>query len=180
MVPLSYKDFTTVEHLFLALMLESSNQNTSPYLLAPYFKLIISYHRHFRKSTTSTSGMSNIMTNFINELEAYYLQSRVEELPLPTVNLLASKLKISPNYLSQTLRRQTGRSAMDHIHQFIIQKAQEMLSGSDAPINQIAYQLGFEYPNYFARLFRKVSGMSPTEYRSSMDELGRSDQENLK
>lgn len=82
-----------------------------------------------------------------------------------TVGELADRVHLSPNYMSDLLKKETGMNAQDHIHYHLIERAKTMLMATDGPINQIAYELGFEYPQYFSRLFRKKTGISPNEFR---------------
>lgn len=82
------------------------------------------------------------------------------------VTAIAAQLKMSPGYLSDLLRQETGRSAIDHIHSYLISEAKNLLIGADLTVAQIAYRLGFENPPYFSRLFRKETGLSPVAYRN--------------
>ena len=73
---------------------------------------------------------------------------------------------LSPNYLSDLLKKETGKSAQDHIHYYVVEQTKDLLRSSDAPVNEIAYELGFEYPHYLTRLFKTKTGMTPTEFRN--------------
>ena len=73
---------------------------------------------------------------------------------------------MSPNYFSDLLKKETGRNAQDHIHFFVIERAKTQLLNSGESISHIAYDLGFEYPQNFSKMFKKKTGMSPTEFRS--------------
>jgi len=72
----------------------------------------------------------------------------------------------SPNYLSDLLKKETGRNTLEYIHFYLIEKAKGMLIGTEKSINVIAYELGFEYPQHFSKLFKNKTGMSPVEYRN--------------
>jgi AraC-like DNA-binding protein len=85
---------------------------------------------------------------------------------LPTVKMCAGEVNLSPNYLSDLLKKETGRNTQDHIHFYLIEKAKNLLLSTNMSVNQIAYQLGFEYPQYFGNLFKKKTGISPNEYRN--------------
>jgi AraC-like DNA-binding protein len=74
---------------------------------------------------------------------------------------------MSPHYLSDLLKKETGRSAQEHIYNFIIDKAKTKLLSSSEPVSQIAYDLGFNYPNHFSKLFKSKTSMSPGEYRKA-------------
>jgi len=78
----------------------------------------------------------------------------------------AEKIHLSPNYLSDLLKKETGYSVKDSIHNFIVEKAKTLLLSKEDTIAVIAYQLGFNYPHYFSRLFKSKTGYTPNEYRS--------------
>jgi YesN/AraC family two-component response regulator len=80
--------------------------------------------------------------------------------------MCAGEVNLSPNYLSDLLKKETGRNTQDHIHFYLIEKAKNLLLSTNMSVNQIAYQLGFEYPQYFGNLFKKKTGISPNEYRN--------------
>jgi len=84
---------------------------------------------------------------------------------LPTVESVASQLNFTPRYLSDMLRQTTGQSAQQHIHQQLIEKAKEYLSDHQLSVSETAYQLGFEHPQSFSKLFKKKTDMSPNQYR---------------
>ncbi|NJL74519.1 MAG: helix-turn-helix transcriptional regulator, partial [Saprospiraceae bacterium] len=98
-------------------------------------------------------------------LSAYFTSNRLEKEGIPTVLQCAEHLNLSPNYLSDLLRKETGKTTQDHIHYHLLEMAKDRLLGTDNSIQEIAYSLGFEYPHYFSNLFKKKIGMSPTEYR---------------
>ena len=83
----------------------------------------------------------------------------------PTIKYLSDHCNLSPNYLSDLLSKETGRSALDHINDAIIEKAKSILINTDDSISGVAYSLGFNYPHYFSRLFKQKTGISPNEYR---------------
>ncbi|MCG8683630.1 MAG: helix-turn-helix transcriptional regulator, partial [Desulfobacterales bacterium] len=78
---------------------------------------------------------------------------------------VANDLSMSPRYLSDMLKAETGKTAMDHIHLYLIDEAKNLLLDPSNSISETAYELGFEYPQYFSRLFKKKVGISPTAYR---------------
>jgi AraC-like DNA-binding protein len=75
-------------------------------------------------------------------------------------------MNLSPNYLSDLLKNETGKNTQEHIHYHLLEKAKTLLVGSDKSINEIAYELGFEYPQNFSKLFKKKLGIIPTDYRN--------------
>ncbi|MEM0941728.1 MAG: helix-turn-helix transcriptional regulator [Bacteroidota bacterium] len=88
---------------------------------------------------------------------------------IPTVSNIADQLSLSPNYLSSLLKHLTGRSTQHYIHNKLIEIAKEKLSTTDLSISQIAYQLGFDYPQSFSKLFKSKTNQSPVEFRRSLD-----------
>jgi len=84
---------------------------------------------------------------------------------LPSVKYIAQALHVSPSYLSDMLRSLTGQNAQQHIHHKLIEKAKDVLSTTQLSVSEIAYQLGFEYPQSFSKLFKIKTDVSPLEYR---------------
>jgi AraC family transcriptional activator of pobA len=88
---------------------------------------------------------------------------------LPTVQAIADQLQVSQRYLSDMLRQLTGQNTQQHIHNKLIEKAKEILSTSNLTIAEIAYQLGFEHPQSFNKLFKSKTNQSPLEFRQSFN-----------
>ena len=86
---------------------------------------------------------------------------------LPTVRYFADKMNLSPNYLGDIIKHFTQKSALDTIHDVVIEKAKNLLEEGQLTNSEIAYKLGFEYPNYFAKFFKKKTTISPKEYKTS-------------
>jgi len=103
-------------------------------------------------------------------LKAYYINNK-EELQQPSVQYFANKLNVTPNYLSDTIRHHSGKPALSLIHDFIIEEAKKQLINTNYTVSEISYQLGFEYPNYFSRLFKRKTNFSPSEYRKSVKSI---------
>ncbi|MEM7657072.1 MAG: helix-turn-helix transcriptional regulator [Bacteroidota bacterium] len=106
----------------------------------------------------------------ISQVEAFllaYLRSeRPLEQGLPTVVQCAEAVHLSYNYLSDLLRKETGKTTQEHIHFFLIEEAKTELLTSQRPVNEIAFRLGFEYPQYFSKLFKRKVGLTPSQYRN--------------
>ncbi len=129
--------------------------------------LTYSYRYYKRQFITRNEVDTSILSKFKQLLKTYFEQA--ENSGLPTVELMANKLHLSANYLSDYLKTTTGRSALDHIHDKIIETAKSDLLASEKSISEIAFQLGFEYPHYFSRLFKKKTGLTPSEYRTKLE-----------
>ncbi len=120
------------------------------------------YYRQFKSRKKSCNQISS---GFFKILKTYYSDSKYIEKKQPTLSFLSEKLNITPNYLSDTIRHHTGKSALNIIQEFIIKEAKILLTKTNKSISEISYSLGFEYPNYFSRLFKRKTKFSPTEYR---------------
>jgi AraC family transcriptional regulator, transcriptional activator of pobA len=88
---------------------------------------------------------------------------------LPSVQFVADKLNVSPNYLSGVLKTLTGQSTQQHIHEKLIERAKEKLSTTDLSISEIAYELGFEHSQSFSKLFKTKTNFSPLEFRQTFN-----------
>ena len=84
----------------------------------------------------------------------------------PSIAFFAGKANLSQHYFSDLLKKESGRAAKDHINDFIIEKAKNQLINSKDPISTVAYDLGFNYPHYFTRLFKSKTGQTPLEFRN--------------
>jgi AraC-like DNA-binding protein len=108
------------------------------------------------------SGMT--VTKFNEYLDRYFKSGDLEEKGLPNVKHMAKQLNLSPKYLSDLLKQETGKTALDLIHLHVVSEAKNMLLEGDKSVTEIAYELGFENPPYFSRLFKKEVGVSPTKF----------------
>jgi len=92
----------------------------------------------------------------------------VEDKGLPTVKMMADELHVSPRYLSDLLKQETGKTALELIHIFLIGEAKNLLKGADNTIGEVAYSLGFENLPYFSRLFKREVGVSPNQFKKKL------------
>lgn len=120
------------------------------------------YHRQF---LTRRPAEHDLLSRFEELLTGYFAQG--ESQPLPTVQYFADALHVSPAYLSDMLRSLTGQNTQQHIHHALIERAKHLLLSTSLTINETAFQLGFEYPQYFSRLFKSKTGQTPAAYRFS-------------
>ena len=129
---------------------------------------MLNYCRRFydRQFYTRTNLNKDIVSKFENLLSEYYGSGLQLNQGVPTVKYCAEQLNQSANYLSDLLKKETGRNAMDHIHFFVIEKAKTVLLNSEDTVSEIAYNLGFEYPQSFGKLFKNKTGSTPAEYRN--------------
>jgi AraC-like DNA-binding protein len=106
------------------------------------------------------------MEDFLTE---YFAGDALAKKGLPTVQAIAEALNLSPNYLSGMLKAWTGQSTQQHIHDKLIEKAKEKLSTTELSVSEIAYELGFEHPQSFSKLFKTKTKLSPLEFRHSFN-----------
>jgi AraC-like DNA-binding protein len=102
-------------------------------------------------------------------LNEYFSSQKTQVSGVPTVQYIADELKVSARYLSDMLRAHTGQNAQQHIQAKLIDKAKELLSTTALSIAEVAYQLGFEHPQSFNKIFKKKVNVSPVEYRQSFN-----------
>ena len=119
-----------------------------------------------RQFYTRTNLNKDLVDRFNIFLEDYFSSDNLKNYGLPTVGKCGEALNMSGGYLSDLLRLETGRSAKDYIHDFIIERAKNLLLGTNHPVSQIAYELGFDYPQHFTKLFKTKTGMNPSDYRT--------------
>ena len=105
-----------------------------------------------------------LFTRFIRVLDVYVGASLLEEKGIPTVEWMANQLGVSHRYMSDTIKTETGKTAVDQINLYLIEEAKNLLLTPNVTISETAYKLGFEYPQYFSRLFKKKTGISPKKY----------------
>ncbi len=107
----------------------------------------------------------NLLEQFNHYLHSYFESEKLQENGIPNIEQIANELSVSQRYLSDNLKKETGKNTTEHLHLFLIDKAKNILLQPNKTISEAAYELGFEYPPYFSRLFKKKEGISPTEYR---------------
>jgi len=134
-------------------------------------ELLLNYSNRFynRQFLTQKATHHSLLSQLETLLEAYFNESGGLKKGLPTVQYLADQLYVSPGYLSDLLRNLTGLNAQQHIHQKLIEKAKTYLSTDRLSVAEIAYQLGFEHPQSFHKLFKRKTNTSPLEYRQSFN-----------
>ncbi len=124
------------------------------------------YHRQFLTRKITNHQILERMEDILTE---YFVSDNLIKKGLPTVQHIAESLNVSPNYLSGLLKTLTGQSTQQHIHNKLIEKAKEKLSTTDLSVSEIAYELGFEYPQSFSKLFKSKTNSSPLEFRASFN-----------
>jgi len=125
--------------------------------------------RFYRRQFLNRTILSDYTVSKFNEsLAAWFKDGFPETKGLPTVNGMASSLHLSPRYLSDLLKEETGKTAIELIHIFLISEAKNLIKSSDNTISETAYKLGFENLPYFSRLFKKEVGLSPNQFKKQV------------
>lgn len=148
--------------------LEHAIDKHSKTLIVTYIELFLNYCKRFydRQFITRNKVNVDILARFEKVLDDYFASELLLDHGTPTVSYCAEKLFISPNYLGDLLKRETGKSAQEHIQFKLINIAKEKIVDEEKSISEIAYELGFKYPQHFTRMFKKETGYTPNEYRS--------------
>jgi|GEM_PF-2191667 len=136
-------------------------------IMLTHLDSILKYsQRFYRRQFLDRKPLSGTTVSKFNKIMAAYFEKGImKDNGLPTVNYLAGELNLSPRYLSDLLKQETGKTAIELIHLFLISEAKNLLTGTDYSVSEIAYKLGFENPPYFFRLFKKETGMSPNQFK---------------
>ena len=180
----SYFDYETNEALFLSpseentiwslvnIMHKEAHNNTDDYsksILLSHLGTLLTYAQRFykRQFINRIDIIGSYASRFEQLTNAYYNENKNSHLGLPTVAYMAEKLNISSRYLSDLLKQETGKTAIELIHIYLIKEAKNLLSEGKMNISEISFSLGFENPNYFARLFKKEVGIPPSVFRNN-------------
>jgi AraC family transcriptional regulator, transcriptional activator of pobA len=151
--------------------LNSRIDEFSQEVLISQIELLLNYANRFykRQFITRKAVNSDLLQKLEETLDEYFDKEQSLEKRIPTVQYLSDKLNISPSYLSDMLRSLTGQNAQQHIHNKLIDKAKEKLSITTLSVSEIGYELGFEHPQSFSRLFKLKTNSSPLEFRRSFN-----------
>lgn len=158
--------FKNIEHEY-----QTSIDQFSQDVMISHLELLLNYCNRFynRQFITRKTVNSDLLTKMEALLNDYFNSDSLTELKLPTVHYFSDKLNMSPNYLSDMLRTLTGQSTQQHIHNKLIERAKTILSTTHLSVSEVAYQLGFEHPQSFNKLFKSKTNLTPIEYRASFN-----------
>ena len=151
--------------------LETAIDEMSQDVLISQIELLLNYSQRFHKRQFITRKPLNsaLLEKLDKILDAYFDDKTALMQGLPTVQYLANELNLSSKYLGDMLRSLTGHNTQQHIHLRLIEKAKEVLTISDLTVSEIAFQLGFEHPQSFSKLFKSKTNFSPLEFRASFN-----------
>lgn len=169
---LSPSEEQTIWDLYYKIEAEYHN-NTDEYsrdIMLTHIDSILKYSQRFYKrqfiNRTELSGKT--VSKFNDALAAYFANGLLVSQGLPSVNVMASQLNLSSRYLSDMLKQETGKTAIELIHIYLVNEAKNRLKSDDQRVSEIAYELGFENLPYFSRLFKKETGLSPNQFKKGL------------
>ena len=138
-------------------------------LIVSNLELFLNYALRFydRQFFTRTKVNSDYVTSFEKALNQYFENGQAKINGIPTAVYFGEQLNLSPNYLSDLLKRETGKGIKEYTDEYLIAKAKILLLNSSISVSELAYELGFDYPQSFTRLFRKKTGHSPKDFRTA-------------
>ncbi len=150
---------------------QTSIDGFSRHVMIAHIELLLQYANRFyaRQFITRKVANDEILIRLENLLDQHFNDQQLAQKGVPTVQYVAGELNVSADYLSDMLRTITGQTAQQHIHAKLIDKAKELLTTTEMQVSEVAYSLGFEYPQSFNKLFKNKVHMSPLEFRSSFN-----------
>jgi AraC-like DNA-binding protein len=149
--------------------LTSAIDRHSKRLITIHIEMLLDYCLRFyeRQFITRCNVNRDVLTRFERLLNDYFAEGRGQREGLPTVRLCAGELCLSANYFGDLVKKETGKTAQEYIQLKLVDVAKEHLLDPSKSISQVAYELGFQYPQHFTRLFKKVAGATPNVYRNA-------------
>lgn len=167
---LSKKERDMVLNIFKTIEeeLQQNLDKHSKTLVISHLQLLLNYSIRFydRKFITREHVNKGILEKFENQLNSYFSSDKPQNIGLPTVSYCAEELNLSANYFGDLIKKETGMTALEYIQTKVIDVAKERIFDIDMSISEIAYELGFKYPQHFTRLFKQKTGVTPLEYRN--------------
>ena len=165
---LSPKEEKQIESIVEIIDLEYQNNQDefSKDIIISQLTTLLKYaNRFYERQFINRKEMSNdLLEQFNKQLEKYFDTGLLQENGIPSIEKIAEDLAVSQRYLSDTLKKETGKTSTEHLQLYLIDEAKNILLDPKKTVAEVAYELGFEYPQYFSRLFKNRTGMSPTAY----------------
>ena len=166
---LSPKEEVTVTSIYKNILAEYHNNQDelSKEIIIGLLDTLLKYADRFykRQFMNRKEINSDLGFQFQQALIRYFESGRFKESGTPNIDWVASELAVTPRYLSDALKAETGKTAMEHLHLYLIDEAKNLLLEPGKTVAEVAYQLGYEYPQYFSRLFKKKVGISPKKFQ---------------
>lgn len=151
--------------------IEAMIDNYTQDVVVSHLDLLLNYSNRFynRQFITRKKASNDLLLKFEDLLNAYYQNDDLSVSGLPSVQYFTEKLFVSAHYLNDMLKNLTGQTTQQHIQNQLLEKAKELLSTTELSVSEIAYQLGFEYPQSFSKVFKNKTNQTPLEFRQSFN-----------
>ncbi|MEQ8361052.1 MAG: helix-turn-helix transcriptional regulator [Cytophagales bacterium] len=166
---LSPKEEKQIEAIVESIEMEYQNNQDefSKDIIISQLSTLLKYaNRYYERQFINRKQLNNdLLDQFNQQLELYFDTGQLQEKGIPSIEQIAENLSVSQRYLSDTLKKETGKTSTEHLQFYLIDEAKNSLLNPNKTISEVAYELGFEYPPYFSRLFKKKEGISPSAYR---------------
>lgn len=139
-------------------------------IIASAIELFLNYCTRFydRQFITRKKANKDLLAHFEELLDDYFLSDKPQSYGTPSVAYFADRLHLSANYFGDLIKKETGKSAQEYVQQKIMDTAKDMLANPEKSVSEIAYALGYQYPQYFSRAFKRIEGCTPNEYRAQV------------
>ena len=150
--------------------LEQSIDKHSKSIIINNIETLLNYGLRFydRQFVTRENLNKGLLSDFEHLLDNYFESDKPQTIGLPSVAYFAEKLHLSTNYFGDLVKKETGKTALDYVHTKLIDVAKTKIFDTSKTISQVAYELGFQYPQHFSRLFKNETGYTPNDYRNSV------------
>lgn len=147
--------------------LEHAIDKHTKQIIASTIETMLNYCTRFYDRQFITREIPNrgILSRFEKTVHQWFESGKAREFGLPTVQMCASEACLSPNYFGDLIKKELGKTAQEYIRLYVIDRAKELIAENELNVSEIAYELGFKYPHHLTRVFKKVTGMTPNEYR---------------
>lgn len=166
---LSPKEEKQIESIVENIEIEYQNNQDkfSKEIIISQLSTLLKYANRFyeRQFLNRKELSNNLLEQFNKQLDRYFESGQLQKKGIPSIDQIAEKMSVSQRYLSDTLKKETGKTTTEHLQLYLIDEAKNILLNPNKSISGVAYELGFEYPQYFSRLFKKKEGISPSEFR---------------
>ena len=166
---LSPKEEKRLESIVENIEIEYQNNQDefSKEIIISHLSTLLKYANRFyeRQFLYRKELSNNLLRQFIEQLSKYFDSGQLQESGIPKIEEIADRMSMSQRYLSDTLKKETGKTTTEHLQLYLIDEAKHILMNQNKTVSEVAYELGFEYPQYFSRLFKKKEGLSPSQYR---------------
>ena len=145
----------------------------SKHIIASFIEVLLNYCLRFydRQFAGRTPVTTNILGRFEHLLDDYYTTGKARREGILTTAYCAQKLHISPNYFGTLMKNTTGKTVKEHIQIRVVEQTKHLIANTDKTISEVAYELGFSYPHHLSRIFKRITGYSPNEYREGIKTL---------